>query len=333
MSDALVLAGALWKGAFTAGALQVLSDPDVKARHAIDIRRIVGASSGALNAAFLAGAIRAGREADAGARLAQLWVDDATLGKVFDVAMVDLLGGRGISDSNRLLALLRANVPAAPGVTPIDLRIVVTNADGEAAPLGDGVITTYEHVVALSGPDFDTPAAIERVYAAAVASSALPGVFAPVDLDIGGKTVHAFDGGLTNNTPLGHAFEDAPDISRVFVVVPFPRLRETGPTLSGVALASHIFDMLIEERLSRELRSMVQVNQGLAALPQLLPDAAQRGAVLDALGWSQRRVVEVVEIRPPATLPGDSFSGLWSRDLRQSYVQTGIDAARAVLQS
>jgi predicted acylesterase/phospholipase RssA len=51
MSDALVLAGGVAKGAFTAGALAVLSDPGTKAAIGLDVARIVGASSGALNAA------------------------------------------------------------------------------------------------------------------------------------------------------------------------------------------------------------------------------------------------------------------------------------------
>lgn len=72
MADAIVFAGASVKGAFSAGALSVLTEPDVKARLGLDFVRLVGASSGALNAAYFAGAIRAGEEALAGRRLANL---------------------------------------------------------------------------------------------------------------------------------------------------------------------------------------------------------------------------------------------------------------------
>ena len=58
--DALVLAGAVSQGAFTAGALAELLSPAVAERLNLDVRRIVGASSGALNGAFLARAIREG---------------------------------------------------------------------------------------------------------------------------------------------------------------------------------------------------------------------------------------------------------------------------------
>src|SRR5579883_2149198 len=102
MSDALVLAGAVVKGAFSAGALSVLSDPDTKARYGIDFTRIVGASSGALNGAYYAAAIRDGSEALAGQRLAQLWVDDATLRGAFDFNLHDLVRGLGLSSMDKL---------------------------------------------------------------------------------------------------------------------------------------------------------------------------------------------------------------------------------------
>ena len=333
MSDALVLAGGVAKGAFTAGALSVLSDPETKARLGLDVTRIVGASSGALNGVFYAAAIRSGMEAFAGQRLAQIWLDDATIGGAFDFSFRNLLGGVGLSTDAKLLSLLRRHIgPSQGALLPIQLRLVVTNADGEPVSTEDGAVaTTFEHVVDLEGPDFDTPEALERVFVATAASAALPGAYAPVPIDVGGRTVRGLDGGLVDDTPLGHALAGAPEITRVFVLVPSPRVRTEPVDLHGVALASHVFDILVEERLVRDLRHVARVNRVLTRLPSLVADPGERAALLDALGWTGRRPVQLVEIRPESALPGDGFSGFTSLPLRQQYVQAGGEAATRVL--
>jgi predicted acylesterase/phospholipase RssA len=331
MSDAIVLAGAVAKGAFTAGALSVLSEPDVKARHGLDFTRIVGASSGALNGTFFAAALHAGAEALAGERLAQLWLDDATIGGVFDVSLRDIVRELGVSTEDKVIELLRRHIPPSPSRRPIELRLVVTNADGDPVRVNGSTATTFEHVVELTGADFETTEAMERVYAVTAASAALPGVFAPVPLTIAGRTIRAMDGGMVDDAPLGHALNGAPGVARIFVITPFPRVRVSPPDLHGLALVSHVLDMLIEERLVRDLRHVTHVNDVLGRLPALLPDPAQRAAVLEALGWGDRRVVELVEIRPDEELPGDGFSGFASRTLRKQYVAAGVDAARRTL--
>ncbi|HEY3820707.1 MAG TPA: patatin-like phospholipase family protein [Polyangiaceae bacterium] len=330
MSDALVLAGGVAKGAFTAGALAVLSDPATKARVGLDVSRIVGASSGALNGVFYAAAIRGGTEAFAGQRLAQVWLDDASVSGAFDFSLRDIVKEIGLSTDSKLLSILRRNIRPGPGAAaPIELRLVVANADGEPMSTEDGgTATTFEHLVDLTGPDFDTTEALERVFLATAASAALPGAYAPVPLDVDGRTFRGLDGGLVDDAPLGHALEGAPGITRILVIVPSPRLRTEPADLHGLALASHVFDILVEERLVRDLRNVARVNRLLTRLPSLVADASERAALLDELGWAQRKPVEIVEIRPEAELSGDGFSGFRSLALRQSYVDAGKAAAQ-----
>jgi predicted acylesterase/phospholipase RssA len=331
MSDALVLAGAVAKGAFTAGALAVLSDPDTKARLSLDVARIVGASAGALNGVYYAAAIRAGTEAFAGQRLAQLWLDDGTIGGAFDFSLRDILGGLGLSTNEKLVSLLRRQIAPSEGRQPVELRVVVTNADGELISVGGAPATTYEHVVEITSADFETAEALERVFVTVAASAALPGAYAPVAIELGGRTVRGLDGGLVDDTPLGHALDGAPSVARVFVIVPYPRVRTEPPVLHGLGLASHVLDLILQERLVRDLRRAAHVNGVLARLPSLVADAGERAALLEALGWAGRRPVQVVEIRPDQDLPGNSFSGLASLELRQQYVQAGTDAAQRAL--
>lgn len=331
MSDALVLAGAVAKGAFSAGALAVLSEPETKARFGIDVARIVGASSGALNGAYYAAAIRGGTEAFAGHRLAQLWLEDATLHGAFDFNLHDIVTGLGVSSSTKVLTLLREQIRPGPGRQPIELRVIVTNATGEPLTVAGAPATTFEHIVDIEGADFDTPESLERVFVAVAASAALPGVYAPVPIELGGQVAQGFDGGIVDDAPLGHALDGAPNIARVFVCAPFPRVRAEPAQLSGLALAGHIFDLLVQERLIRDLQRVADTNQVLERLPSLVTDAEERVRLLDGLGWTGRRPVQIVEIRPDVDLPGNAFSGFASLELRQQYVQAGIDAARRTL--
>jgi predicted acylesterase/phospholipase RssA len=331
MSDALVLAGAVAKGAFTAGALSVLSEPETQARLGIDVSRVVGASSGALNGVYYAAEIHAGREAYAGQRLAEMWIEDASLRGAFHISLGDIVRRLGFSSHEEIFELLRREIHPTPARRAVQLRVIITNSAGEPTLVAGSPATTFEHVERIESADFETAAALERVYVATVASLSLPGLYAPMPMEIDGRTVQALDGGLVDDSPLGVALEDAPDIDRVFVIAPFPRVRLEPQPLHGLPLAGHVFDLLIQERLIGDLDRADQVNRFLERLPSIVERPAERAAVLEALGWQGRRSVEIVEIRPDADLPGNSFSGLAFRSLRREYVEQGVAAARRVL--
>jgi predicted acylesterase/phospholipase RssA len=327
LSDALVLTGSALKGAFAAGVLSVLCDREVKARLGIDIRRIVGSSSGALNGAYFAASIRMGQEAIAGEGLVRVWVDDATLSNVFSPTLRGIFGLRGLFDTDGMLSVMRRRLVARPGTEHIDLRVVLTDAGGR--PVGDPPMTTYEQVVSFSDEDFDTEPSLDRVRKVAAASASVPVLFVPARVDLDGRTFDALDGGLVDTTPLGAALGGS-DVRRVFVVTPFPRVVPP-PRLRGLALLAQLLDILTEERLTRDLRTAQKINRALHELAQIVPEEARRARLLDAVGWPGRRPVRIVEIRPEEPLPGHSFSGIFSQVLRESYVRAGVDAATRVL--
>jgi predicted acylesterase/phospholipase RssA len=331
MTDAIVLAGAASMGAFTAGALSVLSEPGVQQRQALQIQRVVGVSAGALNGAYYAAAIHAGTVQSAGSQLTELWLDDATFLRTFDVSLGDVVALRGLSNDRKLVARLRQQIRPTKSRQPVELRLVLTNADGETVEIGGQAATTYEHVERFTSADFETQASLERLFVAVAASSALPVAFAPVSIELAGQRAHGLDGGLVNDTPLGHALDGALEIDRVFVVVPFPRVRAPPARLQGLALAARLLDIIVDERLVRDLRYAAHINRVLTRLPSLVPDADMREELLEALSWSGRRPVRIVEIRPEEELAGNGLSGLASRELRQLYVDAGVAAARAAL--
>jgi len=323
---ALVLSGAVAKGAFEAGVLQVLT------RQRLPIVSIVGASAGALNGALLAAGIRAGRAVEAADLLARLWDDRGTWANAVDLSARDILGGRGVSTSDKLGQLLRTSIePFVGGAHPIDLRIVLTAAGGDPTIRQTLRRTSFESVASFTGADFEDPAARERLYTAVTASAAFPGLYAPVRLPELGDCL---DGGAVNNTPIGRALAGHPEIRRVVVVTHIPALVEP-PRLRGLDLVGHIGEILVTERLYRDLRAARRVNRQLLNLEQLCADGtlprATVGALRRALGLGGKRPIEIVEIRPRVELRGGAFSGLSSRALRREYIDAGRHAAEEAL--
>jgi predicted acylesterase/phospholipase RssA len=154
----------------------------------------------------------------------------------------------------------------------------------------------------------------------------------PVPLVIDGRTVECIDGGAVNNTPVDYALEHPSRIDRVFVVSPQPRVAAGVPRgLRGPALLTHLADMLVEERLFRDLRAAYARNDALLRLEKIMPDAAARSQVLAALGWSVCTPISIIELCPRAELPGGMFDGFFSRELREGYVASGEESARAWL--
>src|SRR4029079_18461950 len=98
--NALILAGAVAKGAFEAGALSVLSARGLK------VHRIVSSSAGSLNAVVFAAGIRVGRAAEAAQSLVDLWSDYATWDHVFAPSLTGLMTGRGLSKTDKVRDLL-----------------------------------------------------------------------------------------------------------------------------------------------------------------------------------------------------------------------------------
>ncbi len=331
MSDplrtALVLAGAVAKGAFQAGALEVLHQKGLR------FSRVVAASSGAINGAYWAAAVRAGREDDASKALPALWRDRAGLG-IFHLSPSGMLAERGLSKGDRIAALLEEAVGAwLPGSgRRAGLRLVVTPLAGVDGEIGGGRATTYQQVLKFDDAAFDTRHDREKVFLAATASGAFPGAFVPVEMPGLGACV---DGGTVNNTPIKEAIADG-EVDRVVVVTPHPLVTSVPrPPEGGLTLVGRIADILINERLFRDLREAESVNAQLDALERLRAagtlDDAQLEKVKRAVDLGEARRLEIIQVRPAQELAGNPFSGFFSRELREAYLEAGRAAAATAL--
>src|SRR5438046_1737393 len=123
---AAILAGGVAKGAFEAGALQVLT------AHGLTFSGIGAPSPGTLNASLHAPAIRSRRTSEAGAQLVRLWEQRATWTYAFRPSLPDALALRGLLSSRPVFDLLRSEVTpfATAALDPVSLRIVVAAING-----------------------------------------------------------------------------------------------------------------------------------------------------------------------------------------------------------
>jgi NTE family protein len=322
----VILAGAVAKGAFEAGALQVLAETGAK------VARIVAASSGALNGVAYAAAVRARREVDGAAELVALWRERASWSHIFDVDLGAIWRRQGVADLARVREILRAGVKPSTIADPADveLRLVIAPLDGVRADIGGRPATSYEAMVHFANADFDDAARLDQVFTAVLASSSFPLVFAPTDVPGIGRCI---DGGAVNNTPIGWALDDlGAALDAVVVISPTVEwVRAPFGDQHGMDYVGHLVDMLINERLYRDLHEAEARNAAMRALAALPLAPADLAAVRGALGWEGARPIDIIEIRPLEPLPGSAFSAFRDADQRAGYLAAGAARARAVL--
>ena len=216
VTTAFVFAGGGSLGAIEVGMLQALVErvapPDL----------VVGASAGAINAAYYAGR----PDAEGVERLVAIWRRLRST-DVFPLSPLHGLLGfvgrrRSLLDAAPLRRLLARELPYQRlEEARVPCRIVATNVlDGSEVALS-------------SGPVVD----------ALLASTAIPGVFPPVELD--GK--HLFDGGISSNTPLSTAVELG--AKRIVVLPTGFSCALTKPPSGVVAMVLHALTLLIARQL------------------------------------------------------------------------------------
>jgi NTE family protein len=220
MTTAFVLSGGANLGAVQVGMLRALHEAGIRP----DL--LVGASVGAINAAWVAGA----PPGDGVDELAAIWTS-MRRGDVFPLrlglGLAGFLGRRAsLIDSRGLRSLIRSHVRFERlEDAPIPLHVVVTDVlDGNDIALSSG-----------SAVDVIT------------ASAAIPGVFAPVVVD--GRTY--MDGGVVNNAPVSHAVDLGADTIYV-LATGYACSLERAPT-SALAITLHAVSLMINRRLASDV--------------------------------------------------------------------------------
>lgn len=224
MPTAFVLAGGASLGAIEAGMVEALYERDIRPDY------LVGASAGALNAAFLGGR-------------------DTTVSTAHELQTIWRDLRRNEAFPRRLRTFLGGAIGRRNHFFPNDgLRDLITEklATGqiEDLPIDVGIVVCD----LLSGEE----RLLERgsILDATLASSAIPGVYPPVMID-GRPTV---DGGVANNTPITHAIER--DCDRIYVLPTGVSLELRDPPRTAIGMFMQAAAMLLHQRLRFEIEAL-----------------------------------------------------------------------------
>ena len=263
MTTAFVLSGGGSLGAVQVGMLQALAERDVSP----DL--LVGASAGAINAAFIAGH---GFGTTTTQRLGGIW-QRLRRHDVFPFTphqhVLALAGARSsLCTSVGLRRLLDAHLAfERMEDARIPLHVVVTD------------VLTGEEVLLSSG----------EAATSVLASASIPAVLPPVE--VGGRVV--FDGGVADNTPISQAIALGAD--RVVVLPAGVACALDEPPRSALAIAVHAMTLLIEQRLAADVAAAASERVDLWVLPPLCPltvsslDFRHAGALIDRARRSTHR--------------------------------------------
>jgi NTE family protein len=232
---AFAFAGGGSLGAIQVGMLRVLLSAGVQPDF------VVGASVGAINAAYFAGA----PNADGVERLAEIW-SGLRRGDVFPVTFKSAFGllrhPDSVIDSGGLRHLIETNLAYARlEDAAIPIHVTATDVEGMA-------------VILSKGPAID----------AILASAAIPGVFPPVRID--GQTL--MDGAIARNSPIRVAADlGAPRI----VVLPTGYACTLKELPKGaIARVLHAITLLIEWRLIHDIERLADEVE-VCIVPTLCP--------------------------------------------------------------
>jgi NTE family protein len=320
-SAALVLSGAVAKGAFEAGVVSALAQKDFVAD------RFVGTSAGALNATLLAAGAAVGAFTKAAARVEELWRERATL-LSFVRPLPNL--GLGASSTKAVEQLLVDEIEAlvasrtASDLRPTTLTLVTTDLAGS---LHEGELT-YEDERVFKEADFLDSNTRKEIAKVAAASAAFPVLFIPPILNC---RQHV-DGGVVNNTPLSYAIDESAGRNSIVVVSAEPNVPADDVTLHLLprpTLLVRLVEILINERVGRDLVVARKRNEKRKQLIHALQGTGiDAEKVADGLGF---RELDILTIRPTKALAGGAFNGFVSKRLRESYIRLGKEAALATL--
>jgi NTE family protein len=237
-TTAFVLSGGGSLGAVQVGMLQAL------AHHHVKPDLLVGTSAGAMNAAWVGGhGMSAGSLDD----LAEVWIG-LHRSDVFQVGLRRMVGGllgrrAAVSSQDRLRDLVTRHTGF------VDLADAMIPVHFVAADLLSG-----QSVLVSEGP----------VVTGLLASTAIPGVFAPVAW--GGRLL--VDGALADHSGISHAV--GLGATEVYLLPSGSPCALARPPASAIGMATHALSLLLEQRLVAEVAALAQ-RATLRVLPPLCP--------------------------------------------------------------
>jgi NTE family protein len=268
MKTALVLSGGGAKGAFQAGALEVLAGQDIQ------YESIAGVSVGALNGVMVS--------AQRLPRLMEIWKtirEDEVYTKrsFFQLGLQFLLyrigfrrAPKSVYSNEPLKKLLQKEF------RDIEMKIPITIG---RVNLETG---TYISEIDPQSPDFASEV---------VASTAIPVLWEPVRV----RNQLFVDGGIRNTTPLKEVVLDKPDRIIVITNAPLNNFKEERNLEDILEIAERSLDILMNEIFIEDIKKCMQINN-------LVRQAASQGLTLTSDSGRPLKEFELCIIQPPEPL-------------------------------
>lgn len=94
------------------------------------------------------------------------------------------------------------------------------------------------------------------------ASSCLPGLFPPMELDVKGDGKKLYiDGGVTKNAPFGRAIKLDPEIEYIFLVTTTPITKPLANELNDFpGLVGQVYEIMVTKDIANDYRKVTQIN-------------------------------------------------------------------------
>ena len=270
MTVGFVMSGGASLGAIQAGMLEALYERGI----APDV--VVGTSVGAINGAYIASRPPTSETAHG---LAEVW-RGVHRAEVFPfnpaTALIGFAGRRNYAVPNGALRrLIRSQLEFDRlEEAPVPIHVIAVD------------LFTGREMRLSEGPAAD----------AILASSAIPGVFEPVEW---GQT-ELIDGGVANNTPISHALELGCD--RIYVLPTGTACALTEAPHGTLGMAVHAMSLLVHQRLSAEIAQMND-DARVIVLPPPCPITVQPTDFSRADELIERGYTEAVEALAAAARP------------------------------
>ena len=189
---------------------------------------------------------------------------------------------------------------------PVDDDVVLSVSWIDA---GTGELVRFTNHAPPDGRGDDAAVEVELTVDHVLASAAIPGIFAPVEID--GRTY--WDGGLTANTPLTGAVADEPD--RAIVVASGATERHHGTPDSLGEVISLIIDHLLRFSMLKDVDHTETVNRLVREAPEA----------------TKHREIELVTVVPPEAHGGIGELMDFEPSRARSLIAAGREAALRAL--
>lgn len=220
MTTAFVMSGGASLGSMQAGMLQALYERGIRPD------MIVGTSAGAINGAYVASRPQTRTTAD---KLADMW-RNVRRQQVFPFSPLTAL--LGVAGRNHVVA-------DGPLRRLIGDQLEFKRLEEAPIPL---------HLIAVDlFTGRERRLSRGRALEAIVASSAIPGIFPPVDWE----DTELIDGGVANNTPISHAVELGCD--QVYVLPTATSCPLPSEPHGALGMAVHAMSLLLQQRLLADI--------------------------------------------------------------------------------